>query len=522
MKQAISYVRFSSMRQAGGNSVERQNTMIAKWLEQNPEYNFSELRFKDLGKSGSKGEHIEEGGGFAKLLEAVQEGAIGTGDVILVEAIDRAGRLEPLDMITLIIGPILKAGVTIITLDDNIYYTRESLTGPNIYLLVAKIQAAHAYSKDLSGRISRGYELRRDKARAGGGVKRMTPVWLTTEGQVIQRIAAHIKTAFELYVSGVGKATIAVRMRKTGVPELAKASGPGVDGWLRNQAARGYWNDIPKVYPAIVEPDLFFRAQQRGKEAKTTRPVKTAKHLLVGLVKCGHCGANFIMQNKDGRPHSMRCLNRQRLKDSGCDNSRTLPKPVLDYIRVATSLRAIETAFQRQQLTVNQKRILAIQSELETVTQKITALALAIQTVGSIPEVMSELSARTVEREALKAELLVQERTESLVDTFGAVRVEEDLLDNDPVKLNALLKGVDYRITAYADGLMIVNAPDEMYPWLYGGSDRTQKKYILHHLGHIIKVAPKPHLKMRVIETIDLDELNPLLQLLKREFKRQP
>ncbi|RYF47346.1 MAG: hypothetical protein EOO38_12365 [Cytophagaceae bacterium] len=195
---------------------------------------------------------------------------------------------------------------------------------------------------------------------------------------------------------------------------------------------------------------------------------------------------------------------------------------MLDYIRVATTMRAIETAFQRQQLTVSQKRILAIQSELEAVKQKITDLATAIQTVGAIPEIISQLKARQAEREALEAELLIQERTESPIDRSAVVRIEDDLLDNDPVKLNALLKGVDYKITVHADGLMIVNAPDEIYPWLYGGSDRTTKKYLLHHLGDVIKIDPKPHLKTRVIETVEMDELIPTLQLLRRSLRRQP
>jgi len=521
MKQAISYVRFSSFRQHGGSSVERQTAMIAEWLTRNPEYLLSGLKFEDLAKSGYHGDHIKAGGGFGKLLGAVEAGAIKEGDVVLVEAIDRTGRMDTVDMLDLL-TPILKAGVSIVTLDDGNTYNRASVNGSHIYMLMAKIQAANQYSEALSRRVTASYRIREEKAKAGEQVKRWTPAWLTVEGKVIDRIAKHVKTAFDLYAAGVGKATISVRMRETGEPELAKCSSPTIEGWLRNRTVLGYWNDIPNAYPAIIEPDLFFRAQQRGKEAKTTRPVKTAKHLLVGLVKCGRCGGNYIMQNKDGRPHSMRCLNRQRLKDRGCDNTRTIPKPVLDYIRVATTMRAIETAFQRQQLTVSQKRILAIQSELEAVKQKITDLATAIQTVGAIPEIISQLKARQAEREALEAELLIQERTESPIDRSAVVRIEDDLLDNDPVKLNALLKGVDYKITVHADGLMIVNAPDEIYPWLYGGSDRTTKKYLLHHLGDVIKIDPKPHLKTRVIETVEMDELIPTLQLLRRSLRRQP
>lgn len=488
MNRAVSYTRFSSHRQHGGTSLDRQNEMIADWLERHPEYEIAETTYSDLAKSGYHGEHAAKGGSFGKLLDAVEAGKIAAGDVILVEAIDRTGRLPALQTLTEIIGPILRAGVAIWTLDDNTEYTAESLNGGLAYLLVSRIQAAHGYSKTLSRRVTASYDKRREQAREGKQIKRWTPVWLTTKGEVIERIAVHIKTTFELYVAGVGKASIAVRMRATGEPELAKASGPGVEGWLRNKTAIGYWNDIPGAYPPIIDQDLFFRAQQRGKEAKTTRPVKTAKNFLVGLVVCGHCGANYVMQNKDGRPHSMRCRKRQAFKEAGCSNSKIIPKPVLDYLRLRTSFAAIQTAFQRQQLTTNQKRILEIEGQVEAVTKKISDLASAIQTVGLIPEVLSQLEARKIEREELHAELLVLERTESPLDSIGAVSVEHDLLESDPVKLNALLRGVDYRITVYSDGRLVVNSPEETKPWIYTGADGHKGLYRVEHDGAVIEI----------------------------------
>lgn len=490
MKLAISYTRFSSHRQHGGTSLERQEGMIADWLVRHPDYTIAETTYSDLAKSGYHGEHAAKGGSFGKLLDAVEAGTIKAGDVILVEAIDRTGRLPALQMLTEIIGPILRAGISIWTLDDGTEYTTDSLNGGLAYLLVSRIQAAHGYSKTLSRRVTASYDKRREQAREGKQIKRWTPVWLTTEGEVIERIAVHIKTAFELYVAGVGKASIAVRMRATGEPELAKASGPGVEGWLRNKTAIGYWNDIPGTYPPIIDQDLFFRAQQRGKDVKTRRPVKTAKHFLVGLVVCGHCGSNFIVQNKNGIPHSMRCITRQAYKAAGCPNSRTIPKPVLDFIRLRTSFAAIQTAFQRQQLTTNQKRILELESQVEAVTKKISDLASAIQTVGLIPEVLSQLEARKAERDHLHAELLVLERTESPVDAVGSVMVEHDLLESDPVKLNALLRGVDYKITVFMDGRMVVS-PEETTPWVYAGADGHKGLYRVEHDGNVIEI-PKP------------------------------
>lgn len=545
MPQAISYTRFSSVRQHGGTSLERQTAMIADWLQGNPDFTFSELKFQDLAKSGYHGDHIKEGGGFAKLLEAVKAGAIQEGDVVLVEAIDRTGRMDTVDMLG-ILTPILQAGVSIITLNDGAIYNRVSLRGSGVYMLVAQIQAANQYSENLSRRTKASYRIREEKAKSGEQVKRWTPVWLTTDGAVINRIAKHVKTAFELYTAGVGKATIGVRMRESGEPELATCSGPTVEGWLRNKTAIGYWNDIPNAYPAIIEPELFLLAQQRGKEAKTTRPAKTAKHFLVGLVKCGHCGGNYIMQNKDGRPHSMRCLNRQRLKDAGCDNTRTIPKPVLDHIRINTSLAAVEAAFQRQQLTVNQKRILAIEGELDAVGQKITALVKLVDGTGDLDEITTQLKALKAKRDALNAEHVLMERTESPVDTFGAMRVEDDLLDSDTVKLAALLKSVGYWISVFVDGRMTVNWPsEENSVWAYQGVERSSGYYLLRNyeanpspapegwsnplglkwkpMDETIKLHPKPYLAPARAKTlVEMGQQGPILPLLGRANRRQP
>lgn len=90
MPKAISYIRFSSEKQAKGSSLERQQTMLAQWLESNPEYVLSDLRFQDLGVSGFTGAHLENG--FGQLLAAVENGSIEPGDVVLIEAIDRVGR----------------------------------------------------------------------------------------------------------------------------------------------------------------------------------------------------------------------------------------------------------------------------------------------------------------------------------------------------------------------------------------------------------------------------------------------
>ncbi|WP_207265157.1 recombinase family protein [Pseudomonas sp. GW101-3H06] len=474
-KQAISYVRFSSFRQHGGSSVERQTAMIAEWLTRNPEYTLSSLKFEDLAKSGYHGDHIKAGGGFGKLLEAVKFGAIKDGDVVLVEAIDRTGRMDTVDMLDLL-TPILKAGVSITTLDDGNSYNRASVNGSHIYMLMAKIQAANQYSEALSRRVTASYRIREEKARAGEQVKRWTPVWLTTEGEVIERIAIHIKEAFELYVSGVGKASIAVRMRETGVPELAKVSGPGVEGWLRNKTVIGYWNDIPNAYKAIIEPSLFYKAQIHAEKMKTKRPVKTAKNFLVGLVQCGACGKNYIMQNKDGVPHSMRCRTRQQLKS--CVNSHIVPKPVLDAIYHYTSPGAARKAVEEQQMGVNAKEIINREAELMAISKRVENLAETVEKVGLLPEFLTKLQQAQSEREAAERDLTLLRKTvapaaNGWIQQGEIWRLEKE----DPQRLAAMLRTVDYAITINPDGRITSSHSGPTYR--YAGVDRREDSYIL-------------------------------------------
>lgn len=106
---AVSYIRFSSGAQAKGDSERRQSEMLARWLEQHKDYELLDTKFKDLGRSGWSGEHLEHG--FGQLLAAIDAEVIPAGSMVLVEAIDRVGRLAPMEMLPLI-SRIVNAGVS--------------------------------------------------------------------------------------------------------------------------------------------------------------------------------------------------------------------------------------------------------------------------------------------------------------------------------------------------------------------------------------------------------------------------
>ncbi|MEW5547086.1 recombinase family protein [Pseudomonas soli] len=523
---AIPYIRFSSARQTGGSSTERQQQMVIQWLNAHPEYTLSDLTFADLGKSGYHGEHLHDESGFAKLLAAVEAGVIKAGDVVLVEAIDRAGRLSPMRMLREVISPIIEAGVSIVTLDDNVTYNSASVEGGHLFLLVAKIQAAHGYSKQLSERTKASYAIRREQAKATGSVKRHTPVWLTSDGEVIEHVAVHVRQAFELYVSGVGKTAIANRLRASGVAELSKCSGPTVEGWLRNQATIGNWEygkeaviaaekrnrelkegstpePIPEitvirgVYQPVVSDELYMLAQQRKKAVATKPRERTSKHFLVGLVKCGVCGGNYIIHHKDGQTNNMRCGTHHRLKAAGCTLAETIPYQVVVHVYRLTANMSIGKALQTIRLSANDKRKLELTSEREEVTASSARLAKVLAKIDS-PEIEAELDSANARRKAIDEELSILDRVveqPARKQSFHVMHdsaVEHDrMFKDDPLQLSALLRQAGYSITVQPERKLFVAGDD--VPIIYVGTVRKGNQtlgYRISEGGHEFVISP--------------------------------
>lgn len=512
-KQAVPYIRFSSFRQTEGDSYRRQADLIDGWLDQHPEYSRSSLTFEDLAKSGFSTKVGKAASGFLKIKDAIEAGLIRAGDCILLEAIDRATRRGALDAFDLL-APILRAGISIVTIDDGTEYTEQSLNGTQIFLLVAKIQAAHGYSKALSERVSASYKARRALAQEGKVIKRHTPVWLESDGSVIEEIAQQIRLVFDWYVSGVGKHSIAARVRRSGVIKLAKCSGPTVQGWLTNPAVIGVWANsdstgdaIQGVYPAIVEPEIFHLAQKLLTERATVRK-RTSKHFLVGLVKCDHCGASMVFHSVKGVPSSMRCLTHHGLKDAGCSNNKSIPVNVIRLVQVLTSNRAFKRALAKQTLSTSEKRRITLEAEIAQATKEINKLVGLAATV-ELSEIQDKLIARKVEREALQYELDGLEAGDAVANkSIQILREESTLMHSDPMVLNAMLKDAGYSIRCDVKGT--IRTTEGSQEWVYLGvkrkpkSNSTEAYRLFERPWIMILVNPDPTIEVPAIFTDDM------------------
>lgn len=530
LKQAIPYIRFSSFKQSEGNSYQRQKESIDRWLAAHPEYVRSNLVFEDLAKSGFSSDErkkYKQASGMIKIQEAIKAGLIRKGDCILIEALDRATRRNMVDAWDLI-TPILKAGVDILTIDDGVKYTGDSLNGSHIFLLVAKIQAAYGYSKLLSERVSESYDIRRKEAKEGKQVKRNVPLWLNTDGTIKPEVAGAVKECFDLYVQGCGVHSIAVQIRRKNIEGLEKLSGPTISSWLKNKATIGIWanaeaqdekdrEEIDGCYPAVIEKERFYLVQRLMME-RTAKPVRTGRNnFLSGLVVCGHCNSTMIVHNQYGKPNSFRCLSHHRLKELGCSNNKSIPYNTILYVFLMSAFSGLQRSLQKQTLTHSEKRKLIVDEQLSVVGRNISNLVKLAMGLDDIEEIQSQIATLKAERDALVLELAQIEKSEVVETELKAVLIEEQrLLVDNPVVLNAMLKSAEYKITADKDGVIVGSEDDRSY-YKYMGVQRNVKSnttnYYKLHLIHkatgrtwLCKISPSVVTDVTKLPLLDTEQ----------------
>lgn len=462
MNNAYSYIRFSTAKQLKGDSYERQQAMLDKWADDNPAYTLNrDLTFKDLGISGRSGKHLKHG--FGKLLEAITNGDIGGGDVILIENIDRAGRMEPAVMSRILLD-ILNAGVTLITMDDKQVYTQESMRAGNFYILVGKVQAAFNYSEVLSGRMKASYKTRNKQAAVDGITpKRNTPVWLTSKGALIEEIAPFIKQAFEDYAAGLGERRIYERILENGGskhPCFVRMAPSTVKRWMTNRTVLGEWQGIPNVYPVVVEPELFYRVQKRMEEKFSPRSAPV-KHKYTGLVVCGECGKNFNTKAYGVRkkgvtpPAVMECSTRARRGSTACSNSKGIPESVIALVYWQSFSGGALRALRGQVLSTSQKREVEIDGEVLEINKKIKIANKVILELEDDDE-HDDMIVTLRSLKARRKELITEKEglTESAVSVYDKI-VDLSKFNLDSAKANALLQSVGYKIVCNKDSTVV-------------------------------------------------------------------
>ncbi|MDU4290357.1 recombinase family protein [Mixta calida] len=391
MPKAISYVRFSTKGQSVGDSTRRQSKYISDWLKRNPEYELDQtMRFQDLGISGYSGANARSGA-FGEFLAAVESGYIEAGTVLLVESLDRVSR-QDIDAAGEQLRKILRAGVEVVTLVDNEWYTRDSLKDSlSMIKALLVMERAHEESRIKAERVRAAWASKRSQAASTGKImSRRCVAWLrvSEDGQSFEQIPENIKAVqrvFQLRLEGLSHVKIARQMNSEGFATLNQYK-PIKGGWsqsavtelLSNRAVIGYKvpsrsmvvkgvEEIPNYYPKVITEEQFYAVQQlkaggTGRKPSSDKPLLT--NLFKGVMRCAKCGFVMIVSGvTEKRPGNYRCS----MKYEGRCNARGISRLQTDRALVQGLL------YNTHRLTLsgdNAGVIGQLQSELETLQKQ--------------------------------------------------------------------------------------------------------------------------------------------------------
>ncbi len=368
-RAAYSYLRFSSLEQAKGDSFRRQFEMATRYAEQHNLDLDDSVSFHDLGVSAYRGANSETGQ-LGTLLEAVKTGLIPPGAVILVESLDRISRQSARKALR-IIESIVELDVSIVTLSDGREYTLRSLDSDPLSLLMAILTFIRANEESAikSSRVAAAWEAKRRRAprtlitsRCPGWMRlsddKTRFVLLPEQVTIIQRI-------FRMAVSGTSLCGITRELNSEGAPPLRSQGRqgkfwtvssvkyilesstvvgtltPGSCRVLDGKLVKARLTPIEGYYPSIISKELFKKAQ----DALANRPAgpkgsgkQPTQNIIGHVTRCGYCDSGMVKAwGYTGR--YLVCRNRYLRAGCPCENIwyHEVEASFLDVLRTRNS-----------------------------------------------------------------------------------------------------------------------------------------------------------------------------------------
>lgn len=222
--KAYSYVRFSTKRQAKGDSLQRQ---LDRSRSYSAEFNLDlqEVSYEDLGVSAFDRANVTTGR-LSAFIQAAESGAIERGSYLLVENLDRLSRADLSDGIALL-DRLVKLGIRVVTLIDKKVLDEESIKDPMcLFWAVMILIRANEESTTKSDRVSKAHKRKRDNHvpfAFGQGPGWLQPNATKTGWEVIPAKVESVVKVFEHAARGIGSTAIARIANREGWPVPGKA-----------------------------------------------------------------------------------------------------------------------------------------------------------------------------------------------------------------------------------------------------------------------------------------------------------
>ena len=365
---------------------------------------------------------------------------------------------------------IIDAGINIVTLADNHVYTAEKTELVDLVTSLVIMSRAHEESQMKSRRVGAAWANKRANAKTKP-LTAQCPAWLElsadrTAYEVHEDRAKIIRRIFREAANGVGSYSITRRLNEDSITPFARSRGwqmSYVSKILNNRSVIGEYQPhkmvagkrvpdgpaITNYFPAVVEQELFYRAQQGRRERLARgagRKGKFISNLFSGLATCAYCRAPMHFENK-GYPPKGACylVCDAARRGLGCETKRWrydhFETSFLAFVRevdLAQIVHSEEVAARRSALEAS---IEALQGELATIGQQMDRTYELFAIAGEAKEFVAEkLKALESRRAAIDEELRLKQAERTAITAEVSAYYES----RDQVKaLLAQLQGRD-------------------------------------------------------------------------------
>lgn len=351
--RAYSYVRFSTPKQAQGDSYRRQ-------LQQAQDYcvthnlALDDKAIEDFGVSAFRGSNRTDGA-LGRFIDAVKYGEIDKGSYLLVESVDRLSRQAVEEALTQFLE-IVREGIVIVTLSDNQVFRSGEVDLTKLIASIVYMARANDESEMKSRRSRAAWSNGRKEARENNKViaNSRLPSWLALEEGNIVPLPERVKVIeemFEMASAGHGYQQIAKVFKEKGYSTFGQGKvwrPAGIQSVIKSRSLIGEFQPhiiheekrIPDgepilgYYPTIVSPAIFAEVQhlvdKRSNHSGSYRK-GLYNNLFSGVIRC-QCGELLRFQNKGNKTQARNYLVCPMQGVTGCQ------LPYLLYSRLEPQL----------------------------------------------------------------------------------------------------------------------------------------------------------------------------------------
>lgn len=485
MAVVYSYVRFSSKKQADGDSLRRQVDVGQKWIEKHG-HTLARMRLRDLGRSGFHGDNLKEGAGLARFLDAIKTGRVQPGSILLVEALDRLSRQGVSEAYTLF-QSILSAGVDIVCIYPfEMRFSRDNVNDLiGLLIPIIAFHVAHIESQQKSQRVGEYQSEQRKNIRQGKPIDRKRPSWIDYDEEngvfVLNDGVRAVRCIFEKKAEGLGNRQILRHLNATFKPigRSRRWNESFLQSVLTDRTVLGERQpcrlvdkkqvpDGPVVkgyYPAAVDEGLWYRAQaMRDKNRRKKGPSGQFVNLFTGLLFNGFDkSAMHVETTRQPRDGGKKYVQRRLVS---WDHKRKVPGACgvsVDYFdferAILTFLRDVDPAElervedkRASRLREAEQELTGVEVRLREIREAMTRLNVGnVETlVATVAEVDGQRGTLNAEVERLRAELHAERSLEHAKSVLGLLdQAEGEELQTLRFRLRGLVDEVVERVTIY-------------------------------------------------------------------------